>query len=356
METTVKPELEEPTPTTAPSDDLADPLGSVQVVGSSGSKEEARESATGGHFTQRLISLMEGDGDLDSALHTIVDETLEGGQHPTQVQISAPSGGESQSRKAAVIGNSRYQPQTSYHNLTADKDARSMTAALKSEGYEVPGGPRQNLGAAALEKALKKPLADKSLSAGDDVVLYYAGHGKRSGLVGTDGEIAPNAVLDDAAGEARKLGLDLRIILDACYSGSAADTVRTEYLNLKSDTDLSAEQRQLVSAAQELDRLKQEVALRMSELTTSIISETPTFRSEPFGSPPDVETVAIKAFRENFLPGILKAMKAFTDRFAITLTAPGEGLKHFDRNIIVDSIDDILDEMIACIEGRRPRK
>lgn len=125
-------------------------------------------------------------------------------------------------RKALVIGNDRYQSLPKLRN--AGQDARLLSENLRKVGYRV------SLQLDQTEKQMKATLRQfkNTLDPGDEVVVFYAGHGVQ--LAGAnylipvdtvgdsedavrDESIAVQRVLDDIAERRAQVAL---IILDAC--------------------------------------------------------------------------------------------------------------------------------------------
>lgn len=145
---------------------------------------------------------------------------LEPGAQPTPSPgvSAAPEPG----RQALVIGNSGYQKNALPNPVN---DAQDFGAILREAGFTTM--VRTNLDLRGMESAVRDFAA--SLSSGDTVLVFYAGHGVESGginyLVPVDNSgleteadlkykaYAASRILDEVA--VRKAGL-VMLILDAC--------------------------------------------------------------------------------------------------------------------------------------------
>jgi hypothetical protein len=160
----------------------------------------------------------------------------------TRVDLPGPKPG----KLAVVIGNQRY---ASLDELPgAGRDAAMMASRYTNQGYAVAHLKDQN--AAQLAYAVRTVL--KGRQAGDEVVVYYAGHGVADGLlgvqqgVGGQNDILPHAALNQVSTQAVSEGWHAQVIVDACESASAVADVeaalgplakdkQTEILTLKLD-------------------------------------------------------------------------------------------------------------------------
>ena len=84
--------------------------------------------------------------------------------------IGAPSSGLAATRKALVIGNATY-PNSMLRGAAAD--AALMRQLIERSGFQVVY--RKDLGAASMRKATLSFAS--AIGRGDDVVIYYSGHG-----------------------------------------------------------------------------------------------------------------------------------------------------------------------------------
>lgn len=133
-------------------------------------------------------------------------------------------------RVALVIGNDAYEHVERLRN--AASDAQAITTVLRATGFTVT--LKENLGLGGMKEALRNLKA--SIVPGDDVVVYYSGHGVQFGGVNylipvdllpqsqdevADDSVSLQRVLDDL--EDQKPAFALAII-DACRDNPFKDT------------------------------------------------------------------------------------------------------------------------------------
>lgn len=143
--------------------------------------------------------------------------------------------GRSGRKLAALVGNDHY---ASYPDLSgAVSDATEMNAQLLSEGYKT--ATAYDVGAERI-RAMFTAVASFA-QPGDEVTLYFAGHGIEGGLTGVGctefyeasdfgplrrfRDIVEADFLGSLAAKAVSGGWHLRIIADCCESGGIADAV-----------------------------------------------------------------------------------------------------------------------------------
>jgi hypothetical protein len=125
-------------------------------------------------------------------------------------------------RHALVIGNAGYRS-----NLKplpgAKRDAALMAGRFEARGYGV--SHLEDLDTAATTSAIRAVGA--SAQKGDELAIYFAGHGVDGDLTGVDARIqagaisprVPASVASGALGAALSSGATLELIIDACESG-----------------------------------------------------------------------------------------------------------------------------------------
>jgi len=109
-------------------------------------------------------------------------------------------------RSALVIGNDNYRNVASLAN--ARSDAKAVAEFLRNVGFQVTS--RFDLDQRAFKSAIREFKA--SLSGGDDVIFYYAGHGVE--LAGTNYLLPVDAQNSSTEDELRDDGIRLQRILD----------------------------------------------------------------------------------------------------------------------------------------------
>jgi hypothetical protein len=125
-------------------------------------------------------------------------------------------------RHAVVIGNAAYRG-----NLNplpgAQRDASLMASRYEGRGYAV--SHLEDLSTVETERAIRG--VGESARSGDELAIYFAGHGVGGDLTGVDSVIGggqvrprvPAAVPSGALGKALSAGAKLELVIDACESG-----------------------------------------------------------------------------------------------------------------------------------------
>ncbi len=108
-------------------------------------------------------------------------------------------------RRALVIGNDNYQSVTKLQN--AREDARSIAQSLESVGYQV------SLELDSTEKGMKQAIRKfkSQVQGGDEVVIFYAGHGVQ---LGGSNYLIPVDVRGDSEDQIRDEAIQLQRLLD----------------------------------------------------------------------------------------------------------------------------------------------
>jgi DNA gyrase/topoisomerase IV subunit A len=122
-------------------------------------------------------------------------------QRPQRIEPAPPSG----KRKALVIGNDLYRHVTQLDNARAD--ARAMSQSLQTLGFNV------TLALDQTERGLKETLRNfkSSVEGGDEVVVFYAGHGVQ---IGTTNYLLPVDIAGQNEDQVRDEAIQMQRILD----------------------------------------------------------------------------------------------------------------------------------------------
>ena len=122
-------------------------------------------------------------------------------QRPQRIEPAPPSA----KRKALVIGNDLYRHVTRLDNARAD--ARAMSQSLQTLGFNV------TLALDQTERALKETLRNfkSSVEGGDEVVVFYAGHGVQ---IGTTNYLLPVDITGQNEDQVRDEAIQMQRILD----------------------------------------------------------------------------------------------------------------------------------------------
>ena len=122
-------------------------------------------------------------------------------QRPQRIEPMPPTA----KRKALVIGNDLYRHVTRLDNARAD--ARAMSQSLQTLGFNV------TLAVDQTERGLKETLRNfkSSVEGGDEVVVFYAGHGVQ---IGTTNYLLPVDVAGQNEEQVRDEAIQMQRILD----------------------------------------------------------------------------------------------------------------------------------------------
>ena len=122
-------------------------------------------------------------------------------QRPQRVEPASITG----KRKALVIGNDLYRNVTRLDNARAD--ARAMSQSLQTLGFNV------TLALDQTERGLKETLRNfkSSVEGGDEVVVFYAGHGVQ---IGTTNYLLPVDIAGQNEEQVRDEAIQMQRILD----------------------------------------------------------------------------------------------------------------------------------------------
>ena len=122
-------------------------------------------------------------------------------QRSQRIEAAPPTG----KRKALVIGNDLYRHVTRLDNARAD--ARAMSQSLETLGFNVTMALDQT------ERGLKETLRNfkSSVEGGDEVVVFYAGHGVQ---IGTTNYLLPVDIAGQNEEQVRDEAIQMQRILD----------------------------------------------------------------------------------------------------------------------------------------------
>jgi hypothetical protein len=135
---------------------------------------------------------------------------------------AAPSG-VAVTKQALIIGNSQYAAPGWSKLAGAKPDADNMASLYTAPPRSYQVDQRADLGGGDLASAINS--VGKDLIPGDELLIFYAGHGRppKGDLVGVDGVEVPTSVPAARAKEAQSRGFHATVILDSCHSGAVFD-------------------------------------------------------------------------------------------------------------------------------------
>jgi len=228
--------------------------GGALVAHSAASTQLAADK---GSYTQRLLAAKAADPSLsiDAAVDQLSDQTS-GTQQGDHLRVGTTSSAEEGGKHVGVyIGNSDYETLNDLPG--AATDAAGMQSTWSASGYE--GTVQSDLDSASMASAMKGGAS--ALGPGDEMLVYYAGHGSEKGLLGVkEGDDRPdllaNSAISGLVSQARSGKFQLKVILDSCYSGSVTDEVRKDAAIQLANADLTDESRQLLPLLDDMRNLK----------------------------------------------------------------------------------------------------
>lgn len=217
------------------------------VVGTTGDLEKALDGA----FTPKLVDHLQAEPALsfDDALRRMTEEALvwfrdpsHGMQHPTILEYSRTAGRSGGGASGAGAGT---KPNQKHAVLIANEDyrhinplgtpvweANDMQGQLAARGYHAQ--VHENKTADEMGSLWNGMVG--AAKAGDDVVAYFSGHGMPDGLLGiehrrSEPDVFSNAQVSGVVNSATDRGAHIRFVMDSCFSGAVAQSVRSERQN-----------------------------------------------------------------------------------------------------------------------------
>ena len=145
---------------------------------------------------------------LDEGIAKVAGDQMDRFNGQSLVRDGKKAGG---AKRALVVGNSFPMPYLDGALL----DAKDMAARRKGEGFEVTS--RQDLKSGDLGREVREFFG--AARAGERSDFYYAGHGRREGLVGVDGLVVGSGVIAANVARATQAGAEVTTTIDACFAG-----------------------------------------------------------------------------------------------------------------------------------------
>jgi hypothetical protein len=207
---------------------------SSRVVASAGRGEEAvendRAGSAAGLFTRRLTFLLRDNPDMtyDEVLDVMVDTDFSkdgNTQRPTETRTGKGDAKDAKRRFGCIITNGDHEGTDK--DLNANRDGDAMYAALSSRGFEF-----DTFGIHTDQKrdemlSIIGPLnAATWLGPGDVLAFHFSGHGSDTSILGTDLKGLSGTHFHTLASLAKTQGFQLRVTIDACFSGDLVASVR----------------------------------------------------------------------------------------------------------------------------------
>lgn len=195
--------------------------GSATLATSSGLDDVARDRDS---YTSVFLEMKKAHPDLsdDDLLDMMARKEVNPGSQTAHLgERSEESVGKKQ---ALIIGNEDYAELADLSGAKAD--ASAMASTYKGEGFEVD--QQADLEGKELGSVIQN--AGSGLKEGDELLVYYAGHGKREGLLGVDhpdmGSVVSDKNVAAKVSEAQGAGYHATVMIDACHAGGSLDELQ----------------------------------------------------------------------------------------------------------------------------------
>ena len=213
-------------------------------------------------YGNKIIDILKKDKQRKLSIQDAVRQAAEDSSIGLAAPTIAEAGDKGQSLKssrklALIIANSNYQkPNTSLPNTV--KQATQMQSQLKLRGYKIQ--KKIDLSTATMSKIFNQFI--KQAKRGDDIVIFFSGHGQVKGMQGTDNKFVAPAIVAGWKNQALIKQFQLTVIIEACHSGAITDLIRTEEsIRLKKlGTSRSTKVVSLAIIAQKLQQIKDRLA------------------------------------------------------------------------------------------------
>ena len=187
------------------------------------------------------------------------------------------------------IGNSDYK----FHDLAGAKtDAERMKSTMEGHNY-VSFPIQENKTAGEIDTlfstGVKNPLADALL-------LYYAGHGSKQGLLGVDDQIEAYSQVVEHLEAGVANGLHTTLIVDACEAGAGTDLFRAkaiERLPEKGSLRSQAVTEQIARLEDLKRHLSLPVILGLDDYAALPTQTSTTGSQESDGAPQDTRSITV---------------------------------------------------------------
>ena len=129
-------------------------------------------------------------------------------------------------KEALIIGNEDYLEEQDLPG--AKSDAAGMASTYKAAGFEVDH--QVDLEGKDMDTVVQ--AAGSDLQEGDELLVYYAGHGVRQGLLGIDSPdksaLVSDKTLAGKVPEAKAGGYHATVMIDACHAGGTIDELQEQ--------------------------------------------------------------------------------------------------------------------------------
>lgn len=195
--------------------------GTATLATSSGLDDVARDQ---GSYTSVFLDMKKAHPDKsdDELLDMMARKEVNPGSQTAH--LGERSEGAEGKKQALIIGNEDYAELLDLSGAKAD--ATAMASTYKGEGFEVDH--QADLGGKDLGSAIQS--AGSGLKEGDELLVYYAGHGKREGLLGVDhpdkGSVVSDKSVAAKVSEAQGGGYHATVMIDACHAGGSIDELQ----------------------------------------------------------------------------------------------------------------------------------
>jgi hypothetical protein len=202
------------------------PIGSAVILAAAGENEWAFEGGLSVKLNELLIA--NPAVPLSDLLKQAAEAKYSGSRKQKDVHADVAMVGtlpseDSDTKKATLVANQNYDKSKDLSKAIGETQA--LAGTLRGEGFDDIVYEDQK--AADIEAFYNIEMSDAK--AGDEVVLGFSGHGNKAGLVGVDEKKVSHGTINSYVNEALSEGVHLRVILDACHTGTGTNLIRDEY-------------------------------------------------------------------------------------------------------------------------------
>lgn len=193
---------------------------------------------------------------------------------PTTAEAGkAQSPGKTGRRIALLLTNAKYQ-RPSEDLSQSDADGHNMRTQLQARHYKTQWLKNQT--AAKMINAFSGFLA--GTEPGDDVVIFYSGHGEVEGMQGVDNQFVSRQIVAGWKDQALTKGYTLTVIIEACHAGSTTDFIRKHESERIRESGLASGKNKVAKLAKIAEQLQQiKDGLAKLERAKQSLMEEPLF-------------------------------------------------------------------------------
>ena len=312
-----------------------------------------------GKYGKKIFKILENDrrrrlSIRDAARQAAEDTSVIGS--PTMVETGDKRHLPGKGRKLAfIVTNSNYGNVDTNLDYTRN-DGIQMRKQLKARGFINENITwRTDRTGKQMEKSFNRFIAQARL--GDDVVIFYSGHGETKGMKGVDGKFVSPSVINAWNKAALEKGFQLTIIVEACYSGAITDFIRKKEITRIQNIATARGSRRamdLAEIAMKLQNIKDKIA--KLELNKHAVMRNPlvtqfTRRGTLQNERQKRIRIVDAAWRKE-LPQITRLAAQVRALTRVNLTIPiYKGIKEWENIKPLDAIDTMTNRVLDLARG-----